>query len=267
VTTPLQRAYDRGEVALPDERPPWLRERAWSALVRHLRERASFAALGRAAGVSRSNVRQVLGRVADRLRHPEVAHLPAPLRRALVAGGYPTRAAIATAPDEALLALPCVDGGALWRLRHGVYEATADRDARWPAYQEYHREHRPRPAPVPQARGDLPPAGGLLADDDGARLQCHVCGQFRAGLALHVRRAHGLSPDEYRERYGLARGQSLYAPAYAEKLRRAALARDQGAIGAAALREVRAPHRPAGRPTRLSTRIRSSASHRRGGAP
>jgi len=265
--TRLQRAFDRGEFALPADRPAWLGERDWALLVCHLRDRASFAALGREHQRSRDDVRQALGRVADRLRHPELAHLPAPLRRALAAGGYITHAAIAAAADEDLLALPGVDRGALWRLRRGVYEATADRDARWPAYGAYRREHRPRPAPIPQARGDLPARGALRADDDGARLQCHVCGRFYPGLALHARRAHGLGPEEYRERYGLARGQSLYAPAYAEKLRRAALARGQGAVGAAVLREVRLPHRPRGRPTRLSTRIRSSESRCRRGAP
>jgi len=205
MTSGLQRAYDAGELTLPAARPAWLGERDWALLLRHVRDRASFAALGREAGVSGSDVRQVLGRVVDRLRHPELAHLPAPLRRA----------AVAAAPDAALLALPGVDRGALWRLRRGVYEATADRDARWPAYGAYRREHRPRPAPGARARGDLPPAGALLADADGARLQCHGCGRFYPGLALHARRAHGLSPDDYRARYGLARGRSLYAPAYA----------------------------------------------------
>ena len=70
-----------------------------------------------------------------------------------------------------------------------------------------------------------------------------------------MRQLHGLSGDEYRERYGLARGQSLYAPAYQEKLRAAALARDQGAVELAALREAGVPGRRPGRDTRLSTRI------------
>ena len=94
-------------------------------------------------------------------------------------------------------------------------------------------------------------------------MQCHVCGRFYAGLSLHVRQLHGLSGDEYRERYGLARGQSLYAPAYQEKMRAAALARDQGAVGRAALREVGVPGRRPGRDNRLSTRIVSSRNRRR----
>src|SRR5207244_130881 len=147
------------------------------------------------------------------------------------------------------------------------YDAPPEEAARRSYWSAYQRE-RHRPQPAAQGRGDLPPLGILLADDDGARLQCHACGRFYAGLALHARNRHGLGPDAYRERYGLARGQSLYAPAYAEKLRRAALARGQGAVGAPVLREVgNRAGRPPDRPTRLGTRIRASQDRRRRGAP
>jgi hypothetical protein len=118
------------------------------------------------------------------------------------------------------------------------------------------------PAPLPQEPGDLSPLGALLADDDGGRFQCHVCGRFFAGLALHARNSHSLTPEQYRERYGLARGQSLYAPAYQAKMRAAALAQDQGAAGAAVLREVEHPGRPRGREPRLATRVEASAARR-----
>ena len=118
-----------------------------------------------------------------------------------------------------------------------------------------------RPAPRPQADPALPPLGEPVADD-GSRLQCHACGRFYAGLALHGRHGHGLTPEQYRERYGLARGQSLYAPAYQAKLRAAALARDAGAVGAAVLRAVRAPARPPGRAHRLATRVAASATRK-----
>ena len=200
--------------------------------MRHLRDRVPCAALAREAGVSAVAVRELARAAAARLRHPEVAHLPTALRRALGAGGYTTRAAVDAAADAALLALPGITAAALWRLRSGLYDAPPEEAARRPYWRAYQQERR-RPRPAPQARGDLPPHGALLADADGARLQCHACGRFYAGLARHARNRHGLGPDAYRERYGLARGQSLYAPAYAEKLRRTALARGQGAVGRA----------------------------------
>ena len=109
----------------------------------------------------------------------------------------------------------------------------------------------------------MPPAGVLVADDDGGRVQCHVCGRFFVGLAHHIRLAHGLSAEAYRERYDLARGLSLFAAGYQEKLRAAALKRGQGQVGREVLREAGQPGRPPGRPVRLSSRIAVSATQRR----
>ena len=260
--TAAQRLVDAGAVVLPGERPPCVDEHTWRLLVRHVREGVPYAALGREAGVSGQAVGSRLARLLARLRTPELLCLPAPLWRALTAASYTDRAAIAAAPDEALLAVPGVDRAALWHLRHGRYDAPRDRAARQRFYNARSLAQQARPVPLPQERGDLPPLGTLVADDDGARLQCHVCGRFYAGLALHARHSHGLTPEQYRERYGLARGQSLNAPAYQAKQRAAALARDAGAVGAAVLREVRAPARPPGREHRLATRVEASAARR-----
>ena len=200
--------------------------------------------------------------LVERLRHPDLIHVPTVLRRALVAGGYTTREAIAAASDAALLALPGVDW-ALWRLRSRLYDAHRDRSGRRSYYQAWRRASRQGPQPIPQARGELPPRGVLVADDDGGRVQCHACGQFYVGLAHHVRLAHGLSVDAYQERYDLARGLSLFAPAPGERLRAAALARGQGQIGREVLREAGQPGRLPGRPVRLSSRIAVSATQRR----
>src|SRR5947209_10591327 len=78
VATPLQAAFDRGEVPQPDERPPWLRERAWHLLTRHLRDRVPYAVLAREARVSAVAVRQLARRAAERLRHPELGPCPPP---------------------------------------------------------------------------------------------------------------------------------------------------------------------------------------------
>ena len=260
--TPAQRLVDGEAVVLPDACPPCVDEHTWRLLVRHVREGVPYAALAREAGVSRPAVRARVERLLGRLRTPDLLCLPPPLWRALVAAGYTTRDAIAATPDEALLAVPGLDRAALWHLRHGRYDAPRDRAERQRFYNARSLEQQARPAPLPQERGELPPLGTLVADDDGARLQCHICGRFYAGLSLHVRNSHGLTPVQYRERYGLARGQSLYAPAYQAKQRAAALARDAGGVGAAVLSEVRAPGRPPGRETRLATRVEASAARR-----
>ena len=119
---------------------------------------------------------------------------------------------------------------------------------------------RPRRAATsrPQANPHLPPAGALVADADGARVQCHACGRWYANLGAHARRAHGLGGDDYRARYPLAWTLPLIAPALAARHRAAALARDQGRHGRARWPGARDGGRPKGRETRLSTRIASS---------
>lgn len=122
----------------------------------------------------------------------------------------------------------------------------------------YHERTRPHPRPLAQpARPDLPPLGVVLADDDGGRVQCHVCGQWRVALGPHARLAHGLSADAYRAAFDLGRHTSLAAPNYGAIRRRIALA---GGVGEhLPLR----PGRPRGVADRLSGRIARSAAHTR----
>ena len=121
--SPAQRLVDSGEVALPDERPPCVDEHAWRLLVRHVREGVPYAVLAREARVSARAVSYRVGRLLARLGTPDLLCLPPPLWRALVAAGYTDLAAIGAASDEQLLAVPGLDAGALWRLRHGLYDA------------------------------------------------------------------------------------------------------------------------------------------------
>jgi hypothetical protein len=65
--------------------------------------------------------------------------------------------------------------------------------------------------------GTLPPLGALIADDDGERIQCHMCGSFFRQLGIHVWRMHRIAPADYRERYGLNRCTSLVSPASAAR--------------------------------------------------
>src|SRR6266498_2669544 len=45
---------------------------------------------------------------------------------------------------------------------------------------------------------------GVLAEEpDGSRVQCHGCGGWYRLLGLHARRAHHLSPSEYKRIFGL----------------------------------------------------------------
>lgn len=57
-------------------------------------------------------------------------------------------------------------------------------------------------------------------------ITCLDCGYQGAMLGRHVRGAHGLSPEEYRERWGLKSDYPMVAPAYAR--RRSELARTFG---------------------------------------
>ena len=118
-------------------------------------------------------------------------------------------------------------------------------------------EYRPR---------DLPPPGRLVTDDDGARVQCHLCGRFYAFLAAHARQAHGLDAEPYRERFGLNREQGLASPAYIRRQRDVngeRLVRLQPAINP--VTGVPPERRPTskGTPKRLQARLATGAAQRR----
>lgn len=137
-----------------------------------------------------------------------------------------------------------------------------DRAHRLAYLREHHQQHRPPPQPQPQPDPALPPLGVLIYDDDGTRVQCHVCGRFYGALPGHIR-VHGLDAARYKEQFGLARTTSLASPQHQERQRQAALARDQGAVGRAALAELGpAPGRPRGLDTRLASRLIASAAKR-----
>lgn len=150
-----------------------------------------------------------------------------------------------------------------WRLAggSGLDVPYRDRERRLAYHREYLAKARPSPAPEPQRSGALPPRGILVVDDDGERVQCHECGRWFRGLQIHVR-VHGLTAATYKERYDLARGLSLWSPAYQERQRQAAIARGFPDIGRAALAEVTPQPRPVGIPNRLSTRIAESRAHK-----
>jgi hypothetical protein len=46
----------------------------------------------------------------------------------------------------------------------------------------------------------------------GAKVICHICGRQYKSVAVHAVQAHGITADEYREAFGLARGHALEGP-------------------------------------------------------
>jgi ribosome-binding protein aMBF1 (putative translation factor) len=61
--------------------------------------------------------------------------------------------------------------------------------------------------------------------DDGERAQCHICGDFFGNLGGHVTQVHGVSPEEYKERFELKASTGLHGPALKELRRQQAAAR------------------------------------------
>jgi predicted transcriptional regulator len=71
---------------------------------------------------------------------------------------------------------------------------------------------------------------------------CLDCGYRGETLTRHIATRHGLSPDEYRQRWGLRSNHLLTAPAYSE--RRSTLAKELG-LGRKPLAKVAPPTTPA----------------------
>ena len=103
--TTLQRQFDEGALVLPDTRPASISERAWTVLVRHVRDRVPYVTLAAEWQITQETTRQLATWAAAALRYPDLAELPSAARRALRLGGYTTREAIAQASDADLLLL------------------------------------------------------------------------------------------------------------------------------------------------------------------
>ena len=57
-------------------------------------------------------------------------------------------------------------------------------------------------------------------------LVCMECGRKQKTLKRHLQNAHGMTPDQYREDYGLPKSYPMTAPSYSE--RRSAMAKELG---------------------------------------
>lgn len=61
--------------------------------------------------------------------------------------------------------------------------------------------------------------GVLNIDKVNDRVQCHICGRWFRALGTHLRSRHGWTADDYREEFGLNRGQSLVCESTHQRLR------------------------------------------------
>ena len=88
----------------------------------------------------------------------------------------------------------------------------------------YPKRPEPRPdevrAPEPIAWPRTARQGAMKVLGSGHLVECHVCGEPVTSVGHHARWRHGLSPDEYRKRFGLNRQTPLCAPTYSAKCRR-----------------------------------------------
>jgi predicted transcriptional regulator len=80
----------------------------------------------------------------------------------------------------------------------------------------YVASEQPKPVPAVPVRSSVSPS----------RVVCLDCGRSFSVLRRHLRTDHQLSPEQYRERWGLPMSYLLVAPDYAE--RRSALAKKIG---------------------------------------
>lgn len=66
--------------------------------------------------------------------------------------------------------------------------------------------------------------GVIALTKDRNLMQCHICGQLYASVALHIRK-HKINVDDYKDKFQLARGSSLIGEATREKYQQHALSR------------------------------------------
>ncbi|MBI3824971.1 MAG: MucR family transcriptional regulator [Candidatus Rokubacteria bacterium] len=95
---------------------------------------------------------------------------------------------------------------------------------------------------------------------------CLECGRVRKALGTHLRFRHGVTVDDYRERWGFNRQTTFIAASTAEKLRQVALKRKIGARGRegrALMVKARAARSVKSRAWRPEARLRASEAKKR----
>lgn len=117
---------------------------------------------------------------------------------------------------------------------------------------------------------DGPTYGDLgKLNDDGAKVECHCCGEWFKALQSHIWNKHDLTNDEYRALFGLNRHRGLCSTAYSARLAASPQAQHLKALGKVTGRDVLAQITPEQRyaSQHQSSRLeaRNSVSVARGG--
>lgn len=60
--------------------------------------------------------------------------------------------------------------------------------------------------------------GAITLSKDGQSIQCHICGELRENLSMHLRQ-HKISVKDYREKFGLSAGTALVSEAMRQRLK------------------------------------------------
>ena len=64
------------------------------------------------------------------------------------------------------------------------------------------------------------PAAGTIAYDNRGKIICHICGKSFVRLGSHVRESHGMTIDEYKERFGLCHSARTKEQNYSNIMRK-----------------------------------------------
>ena len=96
----------------------------------------------------------------------------------------------------------------------------------------------------------------LRLERDGL-LQCAICGEFRRSVGIHTR-VHGITADEYRERFGLNKKRGLVGPDSYERYRVAAVDSDRASVLQVASPDINRNSRKKTGPQALESRLHIS---------
>jgi predicted transcriptional regulator len=76
--------------------------------------------------------------------------------------------------------------------------------------------NEPQPAPEPEAKTPVVSVRSSVKPD---YIVCMECGSKQKMLKRHLQTAHSMSPDQYRQDYGLPKEYPMVAPNYSEQRR------------------------------------------------
>ena len=71
--------------------------------------------------------------------------------------------------------------------------------------------------PTPEPQQEKTPVVSVRASIKPDYLVCMECGRKQKTLKRHLQNAHGMSPDQYRQDYGLPRDYPMVAPNYSKR--------------------------------------------------